>query len=230
MSKYNEIFVVDVEQNLIMIKSELSQHYFLKTCLNGNEALFVLSDFGPAVVLLGWYMPDMDGLAVLKAIKANEKTKNLFVIMMTGYMTAQDDLLVAFNCGVIDFIRKTFDMLELKRVNSVVRLFDAFKHEIEMKDRELATSAIRLVESSGFMNDLINQIETFINKIMDLSPVKIKIEHIRTQLSTKGSDIQWKQFHENFKNVYPVFSNNLFKKPPNLTPGEIKLCTLMKKA
>lgn len=227
---HNRILVVDDDrQNLMIIKSVLDQQYIVKTCLNGQEALDVLPDFLPDVILLDWVMPVLDGLQTLMAIKSNKATKNILVILMTGYMTEQSDLLFAYNNGVIDFIRKPFDNLELNaRVNSVVQLCELYKHQIELKNRELVTSAMRLVENSQLINDLISQFESFSNGDLNFKIITEKTSVIKQQLLSKATDTQWKQFNESFQRINPRFHLNLLQLHPGLTPAEIQLSTLIK--
>lgn len=221
--------VDDDRQNLMLIKSVLDQLYVVKICSNGQDALVVLPDFSPDVILLDWVMPVMDGLHILTVIKANNSTKNIQIIMMTGYMTEQSDLLLAYNMGVIDFIRKPFDILELKaRVNSVVRLSELYKLELEMKNRELVTLTMRLVENSQLINDLISQVETFTSSDFNVKIMTEKISSIKQQLFSKASDTQWKQFNESFQRINPRFHLNLLQNHPGLTPAEIQLSTLIK--
>lgn len=226
----NRILVVDDDlQNVNLIKSVLDEKYLVKTCINGLEALQLLPDFKPDVILLDWNMPVLNGLETLQAIKAKEETKHIQVIMITGYMTEQSDLLVAYNAGVIDFIRKPFDVLELKaRVNSVVQLSEAHREQLLMKDRELMVSAMRLVENSQLIRSVIGQLETISNSCPESPDLLVKIQEIITQLMSKVSDSQWKRFETSFSNVNPVFNENLLLKHPELTPAEIKLCTLIK--
>jgi len=207
----------------------LEQQYLVKTCINGQEALDVLFDFLPDVILLDWAMPLLDGMDTLAAIKTNNFTKHILVIMMTGRMTDQNDLLRAYNGGAIDFIRKPFDVLELKaRVNSVVQLAKSHRQEIELKNRELVISAIRLAETNKVTSDLISQIEALANSGLNLKEITEKIFIFKQQLSSSISDNHWNQFNESFQRVHPRFHLNLLQKHPGLTPAEIQLSTLIR--
>ena len=223
----NSILVVDDDvQNLMIVKSALKQEYTIKTCLNGQEALDILFDFLPDVILLDWSMPVLDGMQTLTALKANNTTKHILVIMMTGQRTDQNALLQAYNGGAIDFIRKPFDLLELRaRVNSVVQLSQAYRQEIEIKNRELVTYAIRLAETNKVISDLFHQIETLANN--DLNIKKI-ISGFKQQFLFSFSDNHWNQFNKNFQQVHPRFHLYLLQRHPGLTPAEIQLSTLIK--
>ncbi len=67
----------------------------------GREAL-------PALVLLDLKLPKIDGLEVLKRLRADERTRLLAVVILTS-STEQDDVLNGYNVGCNSYIRKPVD-------------------------------------------------------------------------------------------------------------------------
>ena len=63
----------------------------------------------PDVILLNWGMPEMDGLAVCRAIRADSdpRLKNVPVVMLT-WRDGSSDSLEGFDAGVNDYITKPF--------------------------------------------------------------------------------------------------------------------------
>ena len=59
------------------------------TASSGQEGLEKLREHSPALTLLDVEMPDMDGMAVLKAIRAEEDLKSSKVCLMTGTLTEE---------------------------------------------------------------------------------------------------------------------------------------------
>ena len=51
---------------------------------NGEDALKFVTEYSPALIILDIMMPKMNGLDVLKALKENEATKNIPVIIVTA--------------------------------------------------------------------------------------------------------------------------------------------------
>lgn len=75
----------------------------------------------PSMVLLDIMLPDKDGIALLKEIRSNERTKNLPVIMITAKST-ESDKVKAFNSGADDYVTKPFGVMELlSRIKAVLR-------------------------------------------------------------------------------------------------------------
>ena len=82
--------------------------YEVIEAVNGQEALELALSEGPAVVLLDLSMPVLDGLALTKALRAHERTRELPVVVLT----AETDLRVAkhaYELGVVGFFTKPFD-------------------------------------------------------------------------------------------------------------------------
>lgn len=109
------VMVVDNEPKLReILKRFLEMHNFqVTTAASGEEALEMLKSAVPMFVLLDIGMPGMDGLVVLKKIKAMEVPTT--VIMITGIddeQTMQD----AYNLGARDFINKPFSPAYLESV------------------------------------------------------------------------------------------------------------------
>ena len=84
--------------------------YTVKAVADGETALAVMADFSPVVVLLDLRLPRMDGIEVLKRIKA--LTEDAHVIIMTAYGDTQTTV-TAVKCGAYNFINKPFELEEL---------------------------------------------------------------------------------------------------------------------
>ena len=75
---------------------------------DGQQALELAIAEDPAVVLLDLSMPVLDGLAVAKALRAHERTRDLPLVVLT----AETDVRVArhaYELGVVGFFTKPFD-------------------------------------------------------------------------------------------------------------------------
>jgi len=75
----------------------------------------------PSLVLLDIMLPEEDGLSILSRLRADSKTKNLPVIMLTAKGTEYDKVR-GFDAGADDYIPKPFGMMELlARVKALLR-------------------------------------------------------------------------------------------------------------
>jgi CheY-like chemotaxis protein len=99
-------------QRLIKLVLEKQGHSVVAAG-NGEECLKLLKEGElPELLLLDILMPGIDGLQVLRSIKANSDTKTLKVVLLTA-LAQENVVLQGINLGAIDYIRKPFHPKEL---------------------------------------------------------------------------------------------------------------------
>jgi DNA-binding response OmpR family regulator len=79
---------------------------------NGTAALEAVREDPPAVVLLDWMMPDMEGPDVCQRIKDDPSTRHIPVIFMTA-RSQQSEIARGLAVGAAGYIVKPFDALHL---------------------------------------------------------------------------------------------------------------------
>lgn len=116
------LVVDDVDANVRLLEALLSSRgYEVVSATNGREALAVIEAERPDVILLDVVMPEMDGYAVCRALRENDETAVLPVIMVTS--SGSEEKTKAIEAGADDFIPKPFNHDELfTRVRSLLRI------------------------------------------------------------------------------------------------------------
>ena len=105
-SKYTVLIVDDIPVNIILLKTMLARtNVKILTAVNGQEALDIVRDLKPQVVLLDIQMPVMNGLEVLREIKSDPLLKDISVIMVSAY-TSAEDIEQSMSLGASGFIKK----------------------------------------------------------------------------------------------------------------------------
>jgi signal transduction histidine kinase/DNA-binding response OmpR family regulator len=103
----------------IMLKPE---GFVLLTAASGEEALAIVAEQPPDLILLDVMMPGMDGYQVAEKIKSDPATKSIAIIMLTA-LDDSNARMLGLNAGAEDFLTKPVDRAELcVRVRSQVRL------------------------------------------------------------------------------------------------------------
>ena len=82
---------------------------------DGPSGLELARTKEPDLILLDWMLPGMDGLQVLSELKADEKTKDIPVFMLTA-KSMMTEVGRALYEGADEYITKPFDPVELGRI------------------------------------------------------------------------------------------------------------------
>jgi DNA-binding response OmpR family regulator len=86
---------------------------------NGQAGLAAASTQGPDLVILDWMMPGLTGVEVCRAMRADPRTKNIAVLLLTS-RAQEADIDQAFTAGADDYMVKPFRGRELvSRVTSL---------------------------------------------------------------------------------------------------------------
>ncbi|CAM3667433.1 MULTISPECIES: response regulator [Saccharibacillus] len=109
----HKILIVDDQNGIRMLLTEVfgSEGYKTYQAANGKEALELLQKDRPDLVLLDMKIPGMDGLEILRHIKASDP--DIKVIMMTAYGEL-DMIKEAKDQGALMHFTKPFDIDEMR--------------------------------------------------------------------------------------------------------------------
>jgi CheY-like chemotaxis protein len=119
LSNPTVLLVDDNPQNLELLEVYMEDLPGIRvvTATNGLEAMNMVAQEAPALILLDIMMPKLSGFEVCKRVKADPKTRDIIVIMVTA-LNEPSDIERAAECGTDDFISKPIDrkaMVDLVR-------------------------------------------------------------------------------------------------------------------
>jgi two-component system alkaline phosphatase synthesis response regulator PhoP len=129
------LVVDDNQQNLELLQAYLEDMDCVTIPANdGPEALEIIADDPPDLILLDVMMPKMSGFEVCKRLKNDPKTADIPVIMVTA-LSEFGDIERGIDSGTDDFLSKPVNKLELlTRVKTMLKL----KHLSDKLERTLA--------------------------------------------------------------------------------------------
>jgi two-component system phosphate regulon response regulator PhoB len=117
------VLVVEDEpaiQELIAYNLRQAGHQPLRAD-NAEQALRLVQDALPDLVLLDWMLPGLSGIELARRLRADRRTKAIPIIMLTARADEQDKL-TGLDTGADDYITKPFSPRELNaRVKAVLR-------------------------------------------------------------------------------------------------------------
>jgi adenylate cyclase len=129
--------VDDLPANVRLLDAVLSPRgYRVLGAGSGPEALALVAEHRPDLILLDIVMPEMDGYEVCRRLRQDPATAFLPVVMITA--SGDQERLLAIEAGADDFVAKPFDQAELlARVRSLLRI-KRYHDTIEGQAAELA--------------------------------------------------------------------------------------------
>jgi DNA-binding response OmpR family regulator len=211
------ILVVDDTRNMQLLISDFlnSQGFTVLTASDGREALEVVHQSQPNLILLDVMMPTMDGYQFITRLRQESEIP---VIMITAKQQ-EADIIRGFDLGADDYITKPFKLRELLvRMRAVLRrsnptgesqpilaagdlTLNHAKHEVHLKDQLIELTPLEfeilamLMQSSG---QVVKHADVAIHLIEkgyagSESTLKIHIRNLRMKL---GDDLNQPQYIE----------------------------------
>jgi len=116
-----KILIVEDEKELLksMVSYLKAENYLCETAPDYKSALKKIDSFNYDCILLDVSLPDGNGLALLKELKANDKTDGVIIISAKNSI---HDRIKGLNLGADDYLAKPFHLSELNaRVAAVIR-------------------------------------------------------------------------------------------------------------
>ncbi len=135
MTMKKRILVVDDESTILQtVEDILEDEGFVPVCAkSGEEALEILDNDVPDLVLLDIWLPGMDGLEVLKRIKDNWPF--LPVVMMSGHGTVETAV-KATKLGAYDFIEKPLSYEQLiLTIKNALKFYDIQEENVLLRQK-----------------------------------------------------------------------------------------------
>ncbi len=170
----HRVLIVDDEKDIReLLEFHLQQQGFTTVMAsNGEEALEKIDEKLPDLIILDLMMPKLDGAEVCRALKREEQTRRIPIIMLTA-KGEEIDRVVGFELGVDDYVAKPFSPRELTlRVKAI------------LKRVTTSTEPAEVLSFKDLLVDLARHRVTVANKPVELTSTEFKL--LATLLQRRG--------------------------------------------
>ena len=119
----SNILIADDEPNQLELMSfNLSNAgYSIIKATNGKEAIELIENHSPDLIILDWMMPKMSGIDVCRTLRSRSETKQIPIIILSA-RSEDSDKSLGLDTGADDYISKPFSPKELiSRVKALLR-------------------------------------------------------------------------------------------------------------
>ena len=168
----NKVLLVDDDPGIIEVLKLYfeKEGYQVSTCMQGDRAIGVFTQFKPDIVLLDLMLPGMDGNDICREIR---KTSDTPIIMLTA-RTDTLDKIIGLELGADDYIPKPFEPKEvLARVKAVLRRTD--KRDAAPAPSEKSEGSADVITYPGFSVDKIRYVVSVDGKEIYMPPKELEL-------------------------------------------------------
>lgn len=130
MDKKLILIVDDVALNRRTARDVLEEEYNLLEAESGKQALMILENTIPDLILLDIVMPELDGYETMKVIMSKSAWKKIPVIFLTANTDPESEE-IGFDLGAVDYITKPFIASIMKRRVKTQMALAAYRNELE---------------------------------------------------------------------------------------------------
>jgi len=180
------LIVEDNDDVRSYIREQLEVDYQINEARHGEEGVVMAEEQVPDLIITDVMMPKMDGYQFCKAIRINEKTSHIPMVMLTA-KSALDDKITGLESGVDAYLTKPFSAKELKAT-----IKNLLHQRIQLKKRFSKSMVIKPSEVSmvsadqAFMGKVIQTIESsFSDEQFSVEMLAEKVNMSVTQLNRK---------------------------------------------
>jgi DNA-binding NtrC family response regulator len=112
--KLGKILIVDDEKDIRNLMEEIftEEGYQISTAANGQQAIKAWYEQAPDVIFLDVWMPDIDGITLLKSMLDKQELSHSCVVMMSGHATIETAI-EATKLGAYDFLEKPLSLAKI---------------------------------------------------------------------------------------------------------------------
>ncbi|MEO0065275.1 MAG: hypothetical protein RI983_601 [Bacteroidota bacterium] len=184
MNERKKVLIVEDTKMLRMsLEVILQETYEVSGAADGNEALEILREFTPDIILLDLMLPyPLDGFSLLRLLKSNPSTHMIPVIIISG-MSGDDKIIQGLELGANDYLVKPIKSKELLlKIRNLTGILQVNEEKVKQK-RLLASKNLSTTDSKDFFEDSFEAIVEKLNED-DLNTIPSIAKRMSVSVST----------------------------------------------
>ncbi|MFA6457132.1 MAG: ATP-binding protein [Bacteroidota bacterium] len=190
----------DNEDARAFIRTQLSKHYAILEATDGDDALQKTKFRIPDLVISDVMMPKKDGRELCKALKHDERTCHIPVILLTA-LAEKDDRIKGLSTGADDYLVKPFDAQELvTRVRNLLEnrkiLREAFGKTVPLKPGDISITSLD---------------DAFLQKTLSIINTHISNPEFSVEMLAQGIFLSRTQLHRKLKAITNFSATDLIR-------------------
>lgn len=186
------------------IHEQLQTDYKIIEASNGEEGITEAQDVIPDLIITDVMMPKMDGYQFTKAIRKDEKTSHIPIIMLTA-KAGLDDKIEGLESGIDAYLTKPFSAKELK-----VSVRNLIQQRNQLRKRFSKATVIKPSEVSAISAD-----QVFLNKTVSLIEAHFEDEEFSVDILAEKVNMSVSQLNRKL--------NALINQPPGQLIRSLRL-------
>lgn len=208
------VLVVEDEpaQREVLAYNLEAEGFRVQKAASGDEALLLVDEDAPDIIVLDWMMPNLSGIEVCRRLKMRPETRSIPIIMLSA-RTEEVDKVRGLETGADDYVAKPYSVIELMaRVRSQLRrvrpatvglrleyediILDAETHKVSRGEKPLKLGPTEFRLLSTFMEKpgRVWSREQLLDRVwgrdiyVDTRTVDVHIGRLRKSLTQHGGD------------------------------------------
>ena len=162
----NTVFIIDDDETALLIAEEVltSEGFEVETYTNSEEALQIVIDQRPDIVVLDVMMPRIDGYEFCARMRQNERTREIPILITTG-LDDSESITKAYDAGATNFAAKPINWnIEVSRLRYMLRGADVTT-ALRAKEREAIQTKEDWERTFNSIQDIVTVLDTELNII-----------------------------------------------------------------
>ncbi|NMM48488.1 hybrid sensor histidine kinase/response regulator transcription factor [Marinigracilibium pacificum] len=197
------ILIAEDNDDIRKFMSEfLSEDFNILKATNGVEALNIVNDQKPDLIISDIIMPEMDGYQLCNNVKKGDETNHIPIILLTA-KASEESQEAGYSSGADAYLAKPFDPVKLKmQIKNMLKTGRNFKNKIAQNKHHKLTPKTP---------DVKNTDESFVEEIVAIIEKNISEPNFTINDICKEMGISRMQLYRRLKNAISMSANELIR-------------------